>query len=102
MVSRLPVVRRSAQVFVEPVQRALPGLLCRGFVVTGCRIVVETVIGAFIDVSLVRHLGLRERGVERWPSVGDPRVELTVLRIDRRLDFYGIGDARLSSVCAER
>ena len=57
--NRTEAALRSAQVSVEPIKRALPGLLCRGFVVAGSRIVVETVIGEFIDVSLVRHLGLR-------------------------------------------
>ena len=53
------VLRRSAQVLIEPVQRVLPRLLCGGFVVTGSRIVVETVIGASIDMTFVRHLGSR-------------------------------------------
>ena len=48
---------RSTQILVEPVQRALPGLLCSGFVVAGGRVVVETVIGSLIDMTLVRHAG---------------------------------------------
>jgi hypothetical protein len=49
--------RHSAQVLVEPIQRVLPSLLCSGFVVSRCRVVVETVVGALIDVTLVRHVG---------------------------------------------
>jgi hypothetical protein len=53
------VLRRSAQILIEPVQRVSPRLLYGGFVVTGGRIVVEAVIGASIDMTLVRHLGFR-------------------------------------------
>ena len=56
------------QVQVEPVERALPGFLGRGFVVPRRRVVVEAVIGAFVDMTLVRHMRLVEGGVERWPS----------------------------------
>src|SRR5277367_3184428 len=80
-------LRVSPQVLVEPVQRVLPGLFGCGFVVTGGRVVVEAVIGAFVDMTLVRHLRLREGGIKRWPSVGNPRVELAVLRIYRSLDL---------------
>src|SRR2546423_2128371 len=88
----------ASQVFVEPVQRMPPGLLGCGFVVTGGRVVVEAVIGAFVDMTLVRHLRLRESRIERWPSVGDARVEFAVLRIYRRLDLSRVGSTRLSSV----
>jgi len=33
------------------------------------------VIGAFVDVTLVRHLRLRQGGIEGLPSIGDARVE---------------------------
>jgi hypothetical protein len=52
-------LKLSTQVLVEPLQRVLPRLLCSGFVVTGSRVVVETVIGSLIDMALVRHLGFR-------------------------------------------
>jgi hypothetical protein len=44
---------------------------------------VEAVIGAFIDMTLVRHLRLGQGGIEGWPAVGDAGVELAVLRIAR-------------------
>jgi hypothetical protein len=86
------------QVLVEPIQRVLPGLFGCGFVVTGGRVVVEAVIGNFVDMTLVRHVRLREGGIECLPSSGDTRVELAVLRIDRRLDLRRIGGAGLRSV----
>ena len=47
-----------SQVLVEPVDRALPGQRGRCFVVAGgCGVVVETVNGAEIDVSLARDAG---------------------------------------------
>lgn len=76
----------------------LPRFFGGGFVVTGGRIVVKAVIGALVDMTLVRHLRLRQGGIEGWPSVGDARVELAVLRIYRRLDLGRVGSARLSSV----
>src|SRR6202023_1975934 len=64
----------------------------------GPQVVVEAVIGALVDMTLVRHLRLRQGGVEGGPSVGDARVEFAVLRIYRRLDLGRVGSARLSSV----
>src|SRR4029077_11648958 len=83
---------------VEPIQRALPGLFGRGFVVTGGRIIVEAVIGAFVDMTLVRHLRGCQSSIEGWPAVGDARVEFAVLRIYRRLDLGRIRSVRLRSV----
>jgi hypothetical protein len=68
-------LRRSAQVLVEPVQRVLPSLLCSDFVVSAGRVVVETVVGALLDLTLVRHMGFRQRSVESRPPIGDPLVE---------------------------
>src|SRR5215472_6201533 len=87
-----------SQILVEPVQGALPGFFGCGFVVTGSCVVVEAVIGAFVNVTLMGHLRLGQRGIEGRPSAGDARVELAILCIYRRLDLGGIGSARLSSV----
>jgi len=57
--NRTEAALRSAQILVEPVQCALPSLLCSRLVVTGSRVVVEAVIGALIDMTLVRHVGFR-------------------------------------------
>ena len=46
----------------------LPGFFGCGFVVAGGRVVVEAVIGAFVDVTLVRHMRHRQGGIERLPS----------------------------------
>ena len=57
-----------SQVLVEPVQRALPCELGRGFVVTGRRVVVEAVISTLVDIALVRHVCGRECGIKGWPA----------------------------------
>src|SRR5882757_9603449 len=75
------------QVLVEPIERVLPGFFGCCVIVTGRRVVVEAVIGTFVDMSLVRHLRRGEGGIERGPSVGDARVELAILSVDRRLDL---------------
>ena len=87
--SLVPETCSGPQVLVEPLQCVLPRFFGRGFVVSGRRVVMEAVIGAFVDVTFVRHIGLRQGGIEGRPPVGDPRVEFSVLRIDRRLDLGG-------------
>ena len=58
----------------------------------------KTVVGALIDVTLVRHVGIQQRSVESWPPIGDPLVEFAILRIERGLDLYDIGGVRSGSV----
>ena len=52
--------RSSLQILVEEIERALPGQLGGRFVVARRRVVVEAVIGAFVDVARCRSRG--------WPS----------------------------------
>src|SRR5690349_9645653 len=52
------------QILVEPVERVLPRLLGGGLVVARRRVVVEAVLGAFVDMALMHHLGLGQRLVE--------------------------------------
>ena len=75
------LVGSGPQVLVEPIECALPSFLGGSFVVTGRRIVVEALIGALVDVPLMRHLRHGQRGIEGRPSVGDARVQFAVLRI---------------------
>src|SRR5271169_4754243 len=86
------------QVLVEPIQRALPCLFSSGVIVPGGRVVMEAVIGAFVDVTFVRHVRLSEISIERWPPPGGAGVEFTVLCIYRRLDLGRLGSAGLSSI----
>src|SRR3984893_7212182 len=87
-----PTARRvRPEVLIEPIQCALPSFLGGSRVVTGRRVVVEAVIGALVDMSLMWHLRLGQRGVEGRPSLADARVLLAVLRIDRRLDLGRVG-----------
>ena len=76
----------------------LPGLFRGGLVVARRRVVVEAVIGAFVDVSLMRHVGFAERLIESRPSPRDALVELAVLRVDRRLDLGDVLGLRLRAV----
>src|SRR5205823_901589 len=64
---RLGALSLVAQVFVEPIERVLPGLFRGGLVVARRRVVVEAVIGAFVDVSIMRHVGFAERLIESRP-----------------------------------
>ena len=59
------------QVFVEPVQRTLPAFLGGGFVIPRGRIVMETVIGALIDVAATRATSC-ERAATRSARVPQP------------------------------
>src|ERR1700720_3661333 len=77
------------QIFVEPIEGVLPGFLGRRFVVTRRRVVVETVIGTLVDVTLMRHMRSGECRIEGFPSSGNALVEFAILRIDRRLDLGG-------------
>jgi hypothetical protein len=49
----------------------LPRFFGGGFVISGGRVVVETVISAFVDVTFVWHPGLRQGSVERRPSAAN-------------------------------
>jgi NAD(P)-dependent dehydrogenase (short-subunit alcohol dehydrogenase family) len=96
--SSAPPFDSGPQVFVEPIQRVLPGFFGCGFVVPWGRVVVEAVVGALVDMALMRHMRLSQGGIEGWPPSGDTRVELAVLRIYRRLDFGRIGSTGLRSI----
>src|SRR5689334_4333147 len=86
------------QIFVEPVQSALPGKLGRGLVVTRRCVVVEAVIGADIDIALMRGMRGGELLVESRPARCDPGIELAVMREQRRLDLRRIGGIGLITV----
>src|ERR1700675_3904742 len=80
----------------------LPRLLCRGLVITRRRIVMKAMVGAFVDVSLMRHMRLGERRVESRPPIGNPGIEFGVLGVHRRLYFGGVGGAGLHAVKGHR
>ena len=48
-------IRSGPQVLVEPIERASPGFFRRRLIVAGGRVVVEAVVGALVDVTLVRN-----------------------------------------------
>src|SRR5579871_4363660 len=87
-----------AQIFVEPIDRPLPRFLRRRLIVARRRVVVEAVIGALVDVSLVRNVRLTKGRVEGGPPAGDALIELAVLGVYRRLDLLRVGGVRLQSV----
>src|ERR1700733_14820285 len=84
-----------AQISVEPIERPLPRFFRRGLVVARRRVVVKAVVGALIDMRLVGDASPAERRVECRPAAGDARVELRILRVDRRLDFGCVSGVRL-------
>src|ERR1700756_4693625 len=69
------------EVLVEPGERAVPGFLGGGLVVAGRRVVMEAVVGALVDMALVRDLRGRELLVESFPARGDAGIELAILGI---------------------
>src|SRR5271155_3233071 len=87
-----------AQIFVEPIDRPLPGFLCRGLIVARRRVVVEAVVGALIDMALVRNARRVKSGVERRPAAGDAPIELAILGVERGLDLCRVGGVRLQAV----
>src|SRR5208337_4234202 len=96
-----PSVRSSPlapQISVEPLQRPPPRFLGRRLVVAGGGVVVEAMVGALIDVGLVRDAGRRQRGVEGRPARGDALIEFAVLGVDRRLDFRDVASRGLDAV----
>src|SRR5271163_4261929 len=86
------------QIFVEPIDRPPPGFFGRRLIVAWRRVVVEAVVGAFVDVTLVRDARLGEGGVEGRPAAGDTLIEFAILRVDRRLDFRRVGRVRLEAI----
>src|SRR5277367_4772631 len=86
------------QIFVEPIDRPPPGFFGRRLIVARRRVVVEAVVGAFVDVTLVRDARLGEGGVEGRPAAGDTLIEFAILRVDRRLDFRRVGRVRLEAI----
>src|SRR4051795_11371730 len=55
-------------------------------------------VGGLVDMTLMRHAGLREGRVECRPSRRNAGVEFGVLRVDRRLDLRGILGAGLDAI----
>src|SRR4029077_19399746 len=81
----------SGQVCLEEGDGALPRQLGGWLVVARRRVVVEAVLGARVDVHLIRHPGGRQRGLERGPHLVDPLVGLGVVDQERRLDPRSAG-----------
>src|SRR3954447_13450836 len=89
---------RRFEVFVEPGQRALPGEFGSGLVIARRRVIVEAVVGGFVNVTFVNHLCGRQCLVEGRPSRIDALVEFAIMRRDRRLDLGRVFRARLAAV----
>src|SRR5215467_2564097 len=96
----LPQTTRGAstQILAEPLQRTLPRKLGSWIIVAGGGVVVEAVIGVFVDESLVGNMRCRECRIEIRPSRGYARVKLAILRKDGRLDVGSVGGARLAAI----
>src|SRR5262245_52370197 len=89
----------AAQVLVEPIDRARPGLFCSRFVVTHrCRVIVEAMNGAGINVSLMRYVGGFEGCLVCGPALGKAGVLFTVMNQDRSLDLRYVCSRRRSTV----
>ena len=69
-----------AEVFIEEIDRPLPGEFRSSLVETGGCIVVKAVVDVGIDISLVCFVVFFEGCLERWPAVGDTGIETGVLK----------------------
>src|ERR1035437_4138893 len=63
------------QIFVEKIEGTLPGQFGGGLVITGRRIVVETMIRALINIGGVRHVVGLESLLPGRKSAGNARVK---------------------------
>src|SRR5580700_2442399 len=80
-----------AHVFVEPVDRALPGQIGRGFVIAfRRRVAIEAMDGARVNIAFVRNVRRVQGLVVRRPRRCQSRVELTMMYQDRRLNFRDV------------
>src|SRR5258706_12120936 len=69
----------SSQVFVEKLQRSAPRQFCCRLVITRGRVVVEAVIGSFVDIRRVIYVIGLQCGLESGPSRVDAIVESPVV-----------------------
>src|SRR5580692_8065303 len=78
----------ASYVFIEPVDRALPGQIGRSFVIPfRRRVAIEAVSCAWINIAFVRNVGSAQRLVICRPRSCQPGVEFSVMDQDRRLNF---------------
>src|SRR6266571_5464484 len=77
----------SPQVFVEKIERTLPGQLGSGLVITGCRVVMEAVVGALIHVGGVGLMVFLQGFLVRRPARIDALIERRIVQQERSLDL---------------
>src|SRR5207244_2458233 len=78
-------------VFVEPVDCALPGQISRRFVVSFRRcIAIEAVDSRWVDVAFVRNVCGFQGYLVRRPGRRQSRIELPVMDQNRGLDLCNI------------
>src|ERR1700759_2939003 len=81
----------STHVFVEPVDRALPGQIGRGFVIPfRSRVAIEAMYGAWINIAFVRNIGRTQGFVVGRPRCRQSSVEFPVMHQDRCLNFRDV------------
>src|SRR6266478_5530423 len=79
--------RSGLQILIEKVEASLPGQFRGRLIVSRRRVVVETVIRALVYIRGIGHVIGLERFLPGRKSTGDARVEGTVMKQERRLDF---------------
>src|ERR1700733_14839023 len=86
------------QILVEKIKGTLPGKCSSGFVIPGRRIIVEAMIRADVNVPGVGHvIGLERRLISR-PTVGDARIQRSIVKKQRRLDLGDVLSVGLTAV----
>src|ERR1700722_2882953 len=88
---RLSLQRSGTHVFVEPVNRALPSQVRRGFVIAfRRRIAIETVNSAGVDIAFMGNIYLLQGRVVSRPRRCQPRIEFTVMDQNSRFDLRDV------------
>ena len=81
----------ATHVFVEPVDRALPGQIGRGFVIPfRRRVAIEAMYGARVNIAFVRNVRRVQGLVVSRPRRCQSGVELPLMHQDRCLNFWDV------------
>src|SRR5688572_9686618 len=85
--ARARAIRFTSHVFVEEGNSASPSKLCGGLVIARRRVVVETVLLAFVEIRLKPYAVLDECIVVGRPSGVDTFVVAGIMDLERRFDL---------------
>ena len=95
----LPAPKSATHIFVEPVDRALPCQIGRGFVISfRRRVAIEAMHRARVDIAVVRNIRRGQGLVISRPRRRQSRVEFPVMHQDRRPDLRDVLRCRRTAI----